>query len=201
MMIEVKKSREDYFEGQTSCSDVEKRQREWKQLWKMELPPKIKIFCWRFTLNSIPTVSVLKSRNMVDTAECKLCGADEDTWYHALLFCTISRCVWAQLDEEVIEVIATLCISDPMHWVSFMCSNVSQADGIRILVTCWAIWQARRKAIFDGIFQSPLSIMAIINRVIDELKIVEGFQRIEKGLSQPRAKSTYWIPPGSGHAR
>jgi len=62
-----------------------------------------------------------------------------------------------------------------------MCSNVSQADGIRILVTCWAIWQARRKAIFDGIFQSPLSIMATINRVIDELKIVEGFQRIEKG--------------------
>jgi len=46
MMIELKKSREDYFEGQTSCSDVEKRQREWKQLWKMELPPKIKIFCW-----------------------------------------------------------------------------------------------------------------------------------------------------------
>ena len=63
-----------------------------------------------------------------------------------------------------------------------MCSNVSQADGIRILVTCWAIWQARRKAIFDGIFQSPLSIMATINRVINELKIVEGFQRIEKGL-------------------
>ena len=79
-------------------------------------------------------------------------------------------------------MIATLCISDPMHWVLFMCSNVSQADGIRILVTCWAIWQARRKAIFDGIFQSPLSIMATINMVIDELKIVEGFQRIEKGL-------------------
>ena len=82
-----------------------------------------------------------------------------------------------------------------------MCSNVSQADGIRILVTCWAIWQARRKSIFDGIFQSPLSIMATINRVIDELKIVEGFQRIEKGLSQQRAKSTYWLPPESGRCK
>ena len=51
MMIEVKKSREDYFEGQTSCSDVEKRQREWKQLWKMELLPKIKKFCWRLALS------------------------------------------------------------------------------------------------------------------------------------------------------
>uniref|UniRef100_K4AMQ1 RNase H type-1 domain-containing protein n=1 Tax=Setaria italica TaxID=4555 RepID=K4AMQ1_SETIT len=86
----------------------------------MKLPPKIKIFCWRLALNSIPTGSVLKSRNMVDTAECKLCGADEDTWDHALLYCTMSRCVWAQLDEEVTELIATLCIPDPMHWVSFM---------------------------------------------------------------------------------
>jgi hypothetical protein len=45
MMITAKKSREDYFEGRTSCSDVQKIQRQWKQLWNMKLPPKIKIFC------------------------------------------------------------------------------------------------------------------------------------------------------------
>jgi hypothetical protein len=93
----------------------------------MKLSPEIKIFCWLLVLNSIPSGSVLKSRNMVDTAECKLCGTDEDTWDHALLHCTSSICIWAQLDEELTKVMATLRISDPKHWVFFVCSNFSQA--------------------------------------------------------------------------
>jgi hypothetical protein len=73
---------------------------------------------------------------MTSTAECKICGADEDTWEHALIHCTMSRCVWAQLGEEITELLATICISDAMHWVFFMCSNIPQTDGIKILVTC-----------------------------------------------------------------
>jgi len=135
-MIEAKKRREDYFEGRASCSDYGKKQEEWKQLWNMKMPPKIKIFCWHLALNSIPTASVLKSRNMVDTPQCKLYGANEDTWDHALLHCTVSRCTWAQLDEDITELISTLSISNPKHWVFFMCSNVSKTDGILILITC-----------------------------------------------------------------
>jgi hypothetical protein len=26
-----------------------------------------------------------------------------------------------------------------------LCSNIPQADGIRVLVTCWAIWLAKKK--------------------------------------------------------
>ena len=139
MMITAKKIREDYWEGSASCSNMKKRQKEWTQLWNMKLPPKIKIFCWRLALNSLPTGSVLKSRSMVDTAECRLCGADEDTWDHALLNCTSSKCIWAQLDEESIEVTETLSFPDPKHWVFFVCINFSQSDSIRILITCWAI--------------------------------------------------------------
>jgi hypothetical protein len=73
---------------------------------------------------------------MVDTPQCKLCGANEDTWDHALLHCTVSRCTWAQLDEDITELISTLSISNPKHWVFFMCSNVSKTDGILILITC-----------------------------------------------------------------
>ena len=199
-MITTKKIREDYWEGSASCSNVKKRQKEWTQLWNMKLPPKIKIFCWRLALNSLPTGSVLKSRSMVDTAECRLCDAGEDTWDHALLNCTSSKCICAQLDEELIEVMDTLSFPDPKHWVFFVCSNFSQSDSIRILITCWAIWQARRKAIYDGIFQSPLSTMAMVNTLIDELEIVEGFQLKEKNQPQ-KLKSRHWIAPPSGQCK
>jgi hypothetical protein len=57
---------------------------------------------------------------MVKTAKCKICGAADDTWEHALIKCTMSRCVWAQLDEDIIELITTLHIADPMYWVLFV---------------------------------------------------------------------------------
>jgi hypothetical protein len=101
MMIEAKKSREDYFEGWASCSDSGKKRKEWIQLWNMKLPSKVKVFCWRLALNSLPTTSVLESRNMSQKGERKICGATKDMWDHALLHCTMSKCVWALVDEEV----------------------------------------------------------------------------------------------------
>jgi hypothetical protein len=99
MMIEAKKSRECYLEGKAICSNIGERHKEWKQLWKMNLPSKIKKICCRLALNAIPIASVLKHRNIIESDVCQLCGAENNTWDHALLYCTMSRCVWAQLDE------------------------------------------------------------------------------------------------------
>jgi ribonuclease HI len=198
MMIEAKKSREDHLEGKTSWSNIGERHKEWKQLWKMNLPSKIKKLCWRLALNSIPTASMLKHRNMIESDMCQLCGAEKDTWDHALLYCTMSRCVWAQLDEEIIEIIASLCASDPKQWALFMCSNMAQVEGRRVLVTCWAIWQARRKAIYDGIFHSPLSTFNMVNRLLDELETLEKYQM--KGMCQQLKKVNirHCMAPESG---
>jgi hypothetical protein len=38
MMIEAKKSREDYLEGKANYSNIRERHKEWEQLWKMNLP-------------------------------------------------------------------------------------------------------------------------------------------------------------------
>ena len=38
MMIETKKSREDYFERRDNCSNIQTRQKECEQLWNMKLP-------------------------------------------------------------------------------------------------------------------------------------------------------------------
>jgi len=198
MLIQAKKSREDYFESRASCSDIETRQKEWKHLWGMQLPSKIKVFCWRLALNSVPTGKVLKSGNLATTAECKICGAGEDSWEHALLHCTMSRCVWALVDEEITELLATLRISDPKHWVLFMCCNIPQVEAIKILVTCWAIWHDRRKAIHEGVFQSPLSIMAKVNQLIQELETINGIKPEGMKKFQTKQKSQRWLAPEQG---
>jgi hypothetical protein len=52
--------------------------------------------------------------------------SNKDTWDHALLHCTMSKCVWSLVDEEVTELLAaTLYFSDPKHWVGcYLCVTI-----------------------------------------------------------------------------
>ena len=62
------------------------------------------------------------------------------------------RCVWTLVDEDLTDLLATLHITHPKHWVLFMCCDISHVEGKWILATSWAIWNARRKAIHEEIF-------------------------------------------------
>jgi hypothetical protein len=107
----------------------------------------------------------------------------------------MSRCVWALIDEDLTDLLATLHITDPKHWVLFMCCDIPHVEGKQILTASWAIWNARRKAIHEGIFQSPFSIVAMVNRLIQEFDFVKGFEF--KGCIKPHSKSRTqrWIAP------
>lgn len=54
------------------------------------VPAKLKVFAWWLTKNSIPTESVRHHRNMAQTNLCQICQAAEDTWRHALIYCTMA---------------------------------------------------------------------------------------------------------------
>jgi hypothetical protein len=75
---------------------------------------------------------------------------------------------------------------------------MAQVEGWRVLVTCWAIWQARRKAIYDGIFHSPVSTFNMVNRLLNELQTLEKYQM--KGMCQQPKKVNvrHWMAPKSG---
>jgi hypothetical protein len=60
------------------------------------------------------------------------------------------------------------------------------------VVTLWAIWHARRKAIHENIFQRPLSTHGFIDRFVTELGMTTTTPSEVKqcGRSLP-----HWIPP------
>jgi len=101
----------------------------------------------------------------------------------------MSRCIWALVDEEATELIASLRIADPMHWVFFICCNIPKTEGSRILITCCAIWHARRKAIHEGVFKSPFSIISMVNQLIQELAIVQEFESKMRIQHQPKIRT------------
>lgn len=59
----------------------------WKQVWKLKMPGKVKIFIWRCLHNAIPFRSTLANRHIPVSGECPVCHAGAEDSKHALFGC------------------------------------------------------------------------------------------------------------------
>ncbi|KAI5020283.1 hypothetical protein ZWY2020_045171 [Hordeum vulgare] len=129
---------------------------------------------------------------------CAICGA-EDSWRHSLLNCTMARCVWALAEPQLLEHMLATAEPDAKSWMFTMFSSVSEKELLRMTVTLWAIWAARRRLIHEGEHQSPLSTHLFVNRYIDEIEAIDRLN-IKTVRQQPTTQGPprRWNPPPSG---
>uniref|UniRef100_A0A8R7R9J1 Reverse transcriptase zinc-binding domain-containing protein n=1 Tax=Triticum urartu TaxID=4572 RepID=A0A8R7R9J1_TRIUA len=92
MVLNTKYQRENWIDENAGASDMTSQVKAWTSLWHTKVPSKQKFFAWRLAQHSVPTADVLHHRNMSQSPLCALCGAP-DSWRHALLDCTMSRCI------------------------------------------------------------------------------------------------------------
>ena len=78
--------------------------------------------------------------------------------------------------------------------------TLPSSEFMKIAVTLCAIWFSRRKAIHEGIFQSPQSMQTFIQRYLENLDIINerkpatGERAVHRGSSRIRPKAP---PAGS----
>ena len=149
MLVNDKQRTRAWLEDRSGTSDTRATEKEWLAIWKVNVPAKIRVFLWRLARHSLSSGDVLHHRNMATHNLCGICG-EPDSWKHALLECNLARCVWALECEEIVE---NICSIQEMN-----------ARGCLKEVTMWAIWYARRKAVHENIFQSPLSTHSFVDR-------------------------------------
>lgn len=172
------------MDGTTGSSSTDRDAESWKLLWKTQVPSKIRMFLWCLAKQSLPTEDVRAHRNMSTTSTCGLCGA-KDSWRHSLLECSMARCIWALVDGELAEHLCETTVPSAKQWIFTMMDSVSHASFIRLVVTLWVIWWARRKAIHDEIFQSPSATHQFITRFISELEMLPTNSRKTQGEQKP----------------
>ncbi|KAI4975125.1 hypothetical protein ZWY2020_048732 [Hordeum vulgare] len=84
------------------------------------------------------------------------------------------------------------------NWIFDMHESLSHASFTCMVVILWSIWYARRKAIYEGIFQSPQQTISFVNTYLRELGQI--------ALKSPKIPSVrasspgpqWWIAPPAG---
>lgn len=83
------------------------------------------------------------------------------------------KCVWALESEEILEYLYEIQHNDAMGWLAVMLKTLKQDDLIRVLVTMWAIWHARRQATHENSFQNLFSTHCFVNHFVHDLELSE----------------------------
>jgi hypothetical protein len=87
-----------------------------------------------------------------------------------------------------------------IHWqearIRVLTAPLDHSQFTKLLISCWAIWSARRRAIHEGEFQSPLSTLGFINSYLNELGKVSMVARPVGGRCVTGPSG--WTPPPPG---
>lgn len=70
---------------------------------------------------------------------------------------------------------------------------LNQDDFLVFVVTLCALWGARRKVMYEGIFQTPFAINDFIHSYIGELKALQVSDA--SGIRAPQRRPSHWIAP------
>ena len=93
---------------------------------------------WRLSKLSIPTEDVRHARKMADDDNCQLCGM-VDSWRHSLFECSIARCVWALVDENILDFIQATPEQNAKVWLFSAIDHLPRDSMLTMAVTMWAI--------------------------------------------------------------
>ena len=147
---------------------------DWKFVWKLKVPQKIKLFLWKVHLGILPTKSLLASRGVIssDNVACSLCRMERETDVHLLLECELSRQVWNNISAWwFLNSLLPKEFSLKRLWdqsKKFSTKKARQVWKIVVRASLWILWLARNKENFNQVKTDVQSLVATIKQQAKE---------------------------------
>lgn len=181
--------------------DIDKR--TWKIIWHLNVPQKIKVFLWKAMHGILDVRDNLARKRIVSSGRCPLCGQENETVEHALLFCSWTRPVRFGLQIQ--------CVPHSVGFTNLAKWFVDSFDkfqggkdyvmfgGISLACALWVIWKSRNLGVFKGMKPNPMTILIQINTLVnDYLRLLGTKVQNREGHSSRRRFNSQWRPPPKG---
>jgi hypothetical protein len=182
------------------AADLEGTRRQWSDLWGVKVPSKVKVFAWRLAHVSLPMGDERLSCNMAQEATRSVRNAAEALWHHSLIDCNMAKAVWSLMDDDVVNPVQSGYQQDPKLWLFNLNEVAANAEVVKVLVTLWSSWWARRKVIHGQQFHSPLSKFSFIQRFLSEFELLPVKKSNQPGQPRRPARGG-WQAPAVGSAK
>lgn len=183
--------RERYRAGTASTSMT---MFNWKRLWNLHIPPKLKFFFWRLLNNALPLNLNLQKRGIEISTNCVICEQEEDL-YHAFVGCQWAILLWFKsplgFKPKFSNSVAFL------HWIHTR-MNVEKDEVLALIITaCWGIWLKRNETIFNYKFTLPQIAVATSFQTLTDFRNPNTTSMCNSNIPS----IPFWKPPCHGRVK
>ncbi|KAM1559490.1 hypothetical protein ACFX1Z_002858 [Malus domestica] len=145
----------------------------WKQIWRLQVPNKIKFFIWKCCNNALAVRHNLQRRHMRVENICGVCNTFDEPKNHLFFNCEFSHRFWfcSPLHLNSCE----LAGADFLGSWDKICTRVKNRDkGEEILQKfvfgLWRLWKNRNELVFNGVHRLHLEVMTLWRKNISEYR-------------------------------
>ncbi|XP_027090263.2 uncharacterized protein [Coffea arabica] len=156
--------------------------RVWKQLWKMKIKHKQKLFVWKSLNQALLSKEAIHKRIGKGDVICKLCGENSEIVEHIFFHCKQAQMIWRMAPLQW-DGLMEHTVDFRRRW-SMLMEVQTRKDGrehialtVKIL---WQIWKARNEAEFEENDRHP---MEVIRKAIKDWEEYHQSQQIEHQMS------------------
>ncbi|KAL2935181.1 hypothetical protein RDABS01_018299 [Bienertia sinuspersici] len=90
----------------------------WRVIWSIEGPPKLKHFLWRACKGHLAVMERFYKRHIVQSMECRVCGAEVESVIHSLFECHYAKEIWrSSMVADIITRAPTSSMGERLVWV------------------------------------------------------------------------------------
>ncbi|BFG34315.1 hypothetical protein CerSpe_205890 [Prunus speciosa] len=143
----------------------------WDVLWKIKVPPKLKVFFWLAYQDKVLTNEQRTKRNLTTDPSCSLYGWHSESVLHLFRECSNAKKVWDAVCTP--RQLSNLSTTNMQIWfMGNLCSKATWGAGLPwpsvFLFTCWFIWKWRNHYIFTDKKELPPYPQRIILHAIND---------------------------------
>jgi hypothetical protein len=155
------------FQGAWHCPN-------WKLIWKIWAPPRVKLFHWLASLDRCWTAKRLERHGLQHHPRCLFCDQEMETMHHLMLTCPFSRQIW----HDVLAALRLTCRTPGpgdaslFSWLALakQATPKPMRKGLHTmaLLLPWLLWKHRNGCVFD---KARPSASSLLNTIKEEARL------------------------------
>lgn len=164
----------------------------WKDLWKLQVPNKVKVFLWRAVRGCLPTRLRLQTKGVVCTGICPLCLNNLENEWHCLVACPSNLVCWKLAGFwNVIRV--QVDSADSFDDLIFrLLASISKAKISQVVMLMCVLWWRSNGKVWEDADRSPsVTVRRATNCLTDWGKC----HRRRVSVPQRQISPPQWVKP------
>ncbi|KAE8801551.1 hypothetical protein D1007_22875 [Hordeum vulgare] len=127
----------------------------WNLIWQARVPNKMRSFAWRVAVDALPT-NECKSRHHIPVhVACRVCGAMEDSFFHALVICPKSMELWDLMRQDWPLPAKEKLVDTGKEWLFDILAHHNKEVRAMIIILLWWIWSLLNDMLHDKMVPPP----------------------------------------------